>query len=99
MNPQDLPRKLAQRLEEGLDSLAPGVAFRLRAARETALARARGSETVVERSAVGVLAGLEEADGIQSMLTELGGVSEAHTVDDEALEVVASAAAPGRCLS
>lgn len=57
MNPQDLPRKLAQRLEEGLDSLSPVVAFRLRAARETALARARGGETVVERSAVGVLAG------------------------------------------
>src|SRR6266511_3886639 len=45
-------------------------------------------------AAVGVLAGLDEADAIESMLTGLGGVSEAHTVDDEALEAVANEAAP-----
>ena len=45
-------------------------------------------------AAVGVLTGLDEADAIESMLTDLGGVSEAHTVDDEALEAVADAAAP-----
>jgi hypothetical protein len=57
VNPQDLPHKLAQRLDEGLDSLPPSVAFRLRAAREAALARARRDESVIGRSSIGVLVG------------------------------------------
>ena len=46
------------------------------------------------KAAVGVLTPVADADGIESMLTELGGVSESHTVDDEGLEAVAAAAAP-----
>jgi len=57
VNPQDLPRKLAQHLDEGLDDLPPAVAARLRSAREAALAHAQSGETVVGRSAAGVLAG------------------------------------------
>ena len=57
MTAQDLPRKLVQRLEEGLDGLPPAAAYRLRAARETALERARGAQTLVTRSSAGVLAG------------------------------------------
>lgn len=46
------------------------------------------------KAGVGVLARNEEADGIESMLTEPGGVSETHLVDDEALEAVTAAATP-----
>ncbi len=52
------------------------------------------AELAEGKAAVGVLTGLDEADAIESMLTDLGGVSETHTVDDEALEAVADAAAP-----
>ncbi|HVR14312.1 MAG TPA: DUF1269 domain-containing protein, partial [Gaiellaceae bacterium] len=52
------------------------------------------AELAEGKAAVGVLTGLDEADATESMLTHLGGVSEAHTVDDEALEAVADAAAP-----
>jgi len=52
------------------------------------------AELAEGKAAVGVLTGLDEADAIESMLTGLGGVSEVHTVDDEALEAVAKEAAP-----
>ena len=57
MNEQELPRKVAQRLEEGLETLPPAIARRLRTAREAALARVEGYEIPVGRSPVGVLAG------------------------------------------
>jgi len=41
-------------------------------------------------TAVRVLPAPDETDAIESMLTELDGVSEAHTVDDEDLEAVAA---------
>jgi uncharacterized membrane protein len=47
------------------------------------------------KAAVGVLSRVDEAASIQSMLTDAGGVSEAHTVDDEALEAVATSAPAG----
>jgi hypothetical protein len=53
---QDLPRKLAQRLDEGLDRLPPGVSYRLQAAREAAVERARDRDTPLARSAAGALA-------------------------------------------
>ena len=46
------------------------------------------------KAAVGVLADADEADGIESMLTELGGASETHPVDDEAVDAAVAAAAP-----
>src|SRR5262245_57362930 len=51
-----------------------------------------GTELADGKAAVGVLAGLDEAPSIESVLTESGGVSESHTVSDEALEEVADAA-------
>ena len=56
MTEQDLPRKLAQQLDQGLDSLPAGTAHRLRGAREAALERAREGETLVTRPAAGALA-------------------------------------------
>ena len=47
-------------------------------------------------AAVGVLTHPDESDAIEAMLTDAGGVSEAHTVDDEALEAVADAAPPAK---
>jgi hypothetical protein len=44
------------------------------------------------KAAVGVLAAEDEAGAIAGKLTELGGDVEAHTVTDEALEAVATAA-------
>ncbi len=52
------------------------------------------AELAQGKAAVGVLARFDEAEGVQSMLTDLGGVSEAHTVDDEDLEAVTNAAPP-----
>jgi hypothetical protein len=57
VNEQELPRKVAQRLEEGLDTIPPAISYRLRAAREAALARVEGREVLVGRSAAGALAG------------------------------------------
>ena len=50
------------------------------------------AELVNGKAAVGVLAVIDEAAGIESMLTELGGESESHLVDDEALEAAAAPA-------
>lgn len=49
------------------------------------------SELAQGKAAVGVLAGVDEAHSIEEMLTGLGGVSETHTVSDEALEEVGAA--------
>lgn len=57
MNQQELPRKVAQRLEEGLETIPPAIARRLRTAREAALARVQGDEVLVGRSRGGTLAG------------------------------------------
>jgi hypothetical protein len=57
VNEQELPRKVAQRLEEGLEAIPPAVSYRLRAARDAALARVQGRELLVGRSRAGALAG------------------------------------------
>jgi len=57
VNEQELPRKVAQRLEEGLETIPPAVSRRLRTAREAALARIQGGEVLVGRSPGGALAG------------------------------------------
>ena len=57
MTGQDLPRKLAQRLDEGLDSLPQRVTYRLQAAREAAVERAGEGETLVASGASATLAG------------------------------------------
>jgi hypothetical protein len=41
MNEQDLARRIARHLDEGTDQLPPSVLYKLRAARETALERAK----------------------------------------------------------
>jgi hypothetical protein len=43
MNEQDLARRIARHLDEGMDQLPPSVLYKLRAARETALEHARES--------------------------------------------------------
>jgi hypothetical protein len=57
VNQQELPHKVAQRLEEGLETIPPAIARRLRTAREASLARAQGGEVLVGRSRGGTLAG------------------------------------------
>ena len=55
MNEQELPRKVAQRLEEGLETISPAISRRLATAREAALARVHGGEALVGRSANGTV--------------------------------------------
>jgi hypothetical protein len=55
MNEQDLANKIARHLDEAADQLPPSTVYRLRAARETALAHAR--EPALTHAGVGVLAG------------------------------------------
>jgi hypothetical protein len=57
VNEQELPRKVAQRLEEGLETISPAISRRLATAREAALARVHGGEALVGRSAGALLAG------------------------------------------
>jgi hypothetical protein len=57
VNEQELPRKVAQRLEEGLETIPPAISRRLRTAREAALARVQGREVLVARSANGTAGG------------------------------------------
>lgn len=57
MNEQELPRKVAQRLEEGLETIPPAITYRLRAAREAALAHVEAPEVLVGGSPAGALAG------------------------------------------
>jgi hypothetical protein len=57
VNQQELPRKVAQRLEEGLETIPPAISYRLRSAREAALARAHAAEVLVGGSPAGALAG------------------------------------------
>ena len=57
MNEHDLAKRVAQRLEEGLDQLPAGTLFRLRTAREAALARAHRHEPAVAMVGAGVLSG------------------------------------------
>ena len=45
-----------------------------------------GAELGAGKAAVGVLAPVSEADPVKSMLAELGGAAESHTVTDEDLE-------------
>ena len=54
-----------------------------------------GAELANGKAAVGVLVEFgEHATGIEASLTDLGGVSEVHSVSDEALQEVASASGP-----
>ncbi len=45
MNEQDFAENIARRLDEGLDSLPPGILYRLRLARDAALSRAHLEES------------------------------------------------------
>jgi uncharacterized membrane protein len=53
-----------------------------------------GAELQKGRAAVGVLADADEVSAIESILTDLGGISEVHGISDEALEEAAAAAGP-----
>jgi Protein of unknown function (DUF3619) len=52
MNERDLAKRIAGELDRGLDELPAGTLYRLRAAREAALARARDKESAVENGSV-----------------------------------------------
>ncbi len=57
MNEQELPRKVAQRLEEGLETISPAVSRRLATAREAALSRVQRADALVGRSSSGTVGG------------------------------------------
>lgn len=57
MNEQDLGKRVAERLDAGLDDISPGTVYRLRAAREAAVARAHVYEPMAATAGPGVLWG------------------------------------------
>ena len=57
MNEQELGKRVAQRLEAGLDDISASTVYRLRAAREAALARAHDHEPVAAAAGTRVLSG------------------------------------------
>ena len=58
MNEQDLGKRIAQRLDGGMDDLSSNVIYRLRAARETALERAHRHEPATGIAGRGTLSGM-----------------------------------------